>query len=281
MWVAILSLGFILVVGIASRLPGFKGWAGEQAVNLGIKLFLDDRYHLVKNVTLPVGDGTTQIDHVIVSRYGIFVIETKNMRGGIYGGQHDKQWTQALGGKKFRFQNPLRQNYKHTMALAEILGVPHETLISVIMFIGDAKLKTREKMPDNVMDRGLCRFVKSHREELLTDDQVARTLSVIEERRLAPSFATHRQHVKHVKGIVERKQTPPPHPASSAPTPPPLPSSPTVEPPVAEPTQAAPMCPKCGKEMVRRVAKRGANTGNAFWGCSGYPTCRTTSPIKA
>ncbi len=269
MWAAILSLGFILVIGIATRLPGFKGWFGELAVNLGTKLLLDDQYHLIKNVTLPVGEGTTQIDHVIVSRYGIFVIETKNMNGAIYGSEHDKQWTQALGGKTFKFQNPLHQNYKHTMALAEILGVPNESLISVILFIGDAKLKTQDRMPANVMNRGLCSFIKSHTEERFTEDQVAQALSVIEQRRLAPSFRTHRQHVKHVKGIVAQKQTPPP-----------LPSVVTAEQPVAAPA-SAPTCPKCGKEMVRRVARQGANAGKPFWGCAGYPACRVTTPIDA
>jgi len=51
-------------------------------VNLAAKFFLDKNiYTLFKNVTLPTEDGTTQIDHVIVSRYGVFVIETKNMKG--------------------------------------------------------------------------------------------------------------------------------------------------------------------------------------------------------
>ena len=37
---------------------------------------------------------------------------------------------------------------------------------------------------------------------------------------------------------------------------------------------SSPPCPKCGGEMVRRVARRGANAGNAFWGCRRYPACR-------
>lgn len=58
----------------------FKGEAGEFVVNLSAKLFLDkQQYHLIKNVTLPTEDGSTQIDHVIVSKYGFFVVETKNM----------------------------------------------------------------------------------------------------------------------------------------------------------------------------------------------------------
>ena len=66
--------------------------------------------------------------------------------------------------------NPLHQNYKHTAALAELLDLPHEKMISVVMFIGDAKLKTAGN-PPNVMSSGLIRFIKSHRAELLTAEQ--------------------------------------------------------------------------------------------------------------
>ena len=57
------------------RSPWFKGVLGEFQVNLFLKLFLPkDKYHLIKNVTLPTEDGSTQIDHILVSKYGVFVI---------------------------------------------------------------------------------------------------------------------------------------------------------------------------------------------------------------
>ncbi|NOQ13266.1 MAG: nuclease, partial [Methyloprofundus sp.] len=61
----------------------FKGAMGEFMVNFSAKLFLDKGHHLIKNVTLATQDGSTQIDHIIVSKYGIFVVETKNMKGWI------------------------------------------------------------------------------------------------------------------------------------------------------------------------------------------------------
>jgi restriction system protein len=68
---------------------------GEFLVNTAARLFLPkDEYHLIKNVTLPTDDGTTQIDHIIVSRYGVFVIETKNMKGWIFGSANQRTWTQ-------------------------------------------------------------------------------------------------------------------------------------------------------------------------------------------
>ena len=67
--------------------PELKGMFGESLVNLATTIALDDRiYKQLNNVTLPLKNGgSTQIDHVIVSIYGIFVIETKNYQGMIFG----------------------------------------------------------------------------------------------------------------------------------------------------------------------------------------------------
>ncbi len=87
---------------------------GEAFVNSAIKRKLDKtKYHLIKDVTLPTVDGTTQVDHIIVSKFCIFVIETKNMKGWIFGGERQKTWTQSIYKNKNKFQNPLHQNYKH------------------------------------------------------------------------------------------------------------------------------------------------------------------------
>ena len=42
----------------------------------------------------------------------------------------------------------------------------------------------------------------------------------------------------------------------------------------------APQCPVCGKPMLRRMAKKGMNSGNEFWSCSDYPNCKGTRPMK-
>ena len=78
-------------------LPKLKGRLGEASINFWAKRLLDQTvYHLIPDVTLPTPNGTTQIDHVIVSRYGIFVIETKTYKGWIYGGERDAKWTQVI-----------------------------------------------------------------------------------------------------------------------------------------------------------------------------------------
>ena len=87
---------YLVPLFIALRLfksSWFKGVMGEFIVNLNTRFFLDKKqYHLIKNVTLPTANGSTQIDHIIVSRYGVFVIETKNMKGWIFGSPNQKIW---------------------------------------------------------------------------------------------------------------------------------------------------------------------------------------------
>ncbi len=221
----------------------FKGKAGEFQVNLSVRLCLDKtRYHLIKNVTLPTEDGTTQIDHVVVSEFGVFVVETKNMKGWIFGTPHQAQWTQKLFRFSHKFQNPLRQNHKHVKTLQVLLGLEDNQMQSVIVFIGNSTFKT--PMPPNVTyGGGYISFIKSHTTRVLSPEQVQRAVGRIAEGRLAASFSTDRAHVRHVKERVANK-------ASQK------------------------QCPRCSGGMVLRKVKRGANVGNAFWGCARFPACR-------
>ena len=197
----------IVTISIAIlKTPKAKGIFGEGVVNLLAKIMLDkDDYHLIKNVTLRTNDGTTQIDHVIVSRYGVFVIETKNMKGWIFGSPNQKMWTQKIYRHTSKFQNPLHQNYKHVKTLASLLGIREEKIYSVVAFVGESTFKTA--MPENVTEgRGWIRFVKSRRHPMLSDAEVKRIIREIEEGRLTRSLKTNREHVAHVKNIVNKKQ---------------------------------------------------------------------------
>ena len=198
--------GIVAVVAIILKSPWFKGWIGELQVNLVTKFFLNkDTYHLIKNVTIPADGGTTQIDHVIVSRFGVFVVETKNLRGWIFGKEGDAYWTQKLYRHSEKFQNPLRQNYKHTKTLADILGISDDKTRSVIVFIGDSSFKT--DMPENVTNpRRYIRYIRSQTKPVLTEGEVREIIKLIAEKRLAPGLKTHFQHVKHVKDIKAGKE---------------------------------------------------------------------------
>lgn len=194
----LILLFLVLFVTATLKSAWFKGVMGELFVKFLAKLFLPKtEYHAVHNITLPTKDGTTQIDHVYVSRYGVFVVETKNMKGWIYGSEKQIFWTQKIFKKSFRFQNPIRQNYKHVRALVMLVGEPIP-IKSVIVFAGGAEFKT--KMPANVTKGyGFIRYIKSFKNPILTDKQVNRILRLIEEKRLPPSRKTDRLHVKNLK----------------------------------------------------------------------------------
>lgn len=238
-----------IIIGLLQS-PWFKGKAGEFLVNLIARISLNkNQYHLIKDVTLPTENGgTTQIDHIIVSPYGVFVVETKNMQGWIFGGEFQKQWTQQLNKKsRYSFQNPLYQNYKHVKTLQSLLNLTDNQIYSVVVFIGISEFKT--EMPNNVTSGlGYIRFIKNKRERVLSLSDFDAIIKKIESGRLERSVQTNRQHVQHINNIVGKKQ-------------------------------ALPVCPKCGSAMTLRTAKKGVSAGNEFLGCSRYPACRGTRQI--
>lgn len=264
-------LGLVVILTPIMRLPGVKGWMGETTMRLGFKLFLPkDTYRVLNNVTIPDGQGgTTQIDHVIVSPYGVFVVETKHYKGWIFGGEHDSQWTQKIhGNHSQKFQNPLRQNYKHTECLRELLGLTRDQVTSVAVFTGDCTLKTRDKLPAHVTYPGSCvRYIKRQGQVIFDVETVTTLECAIRENRLTPGWKTARAHVAYVKELHQPE-------AKSSASPVQLLSAPIPE--VA--AESAMRCPKCGAEMILRTAKRGANAGDRFWGCSNYPKCRQIMP---
>ena len=234
------------------QLPKFKGWFGEKFVQFLFKLHLpEDEYTRFNNVTLPTEDGTTQIDHIIVSKYGIFCIETKNMRGWIYGSEKQAKWTQVIYKKKTQFQNPLRQNYKHTETLRTLLELPEGSVHSIIVFVGDSTFKT--KMPLNVTYcRGCTDYILSFKGITFDEQRLQDIKKAIHTGRLEPTRATHKQHVEHLKEKFTEPQITPTE------------------------TPAVPTCPKCGSPMILRTTKKGPKAGQQFWGCSTFPKCRKT-----
>ncbi|WCH28889.1 nuclease-related domain-containing protein [Aeromonas salmonicida] len=258
----------LLLIATLIKTPWFKGMIGEWFINLSLRLFLDKQeYHLLKDVTLPTPQGTTQIDHVLVSRFGVFVIETKNIKGWIFGNPAHKSWAQQIYRRRHSFQNPMRQNYLHVMTLRSLLGLADHQLHSIIYFIGDCTFKT--PMPDNVMNRGLIRYIKGKTTPVLTPAEVTRVIDTIQRGRLAANWQTHRQHVAQLKAR---------HGVATQPVPASIPTYHSPSPPAAihKANSQCPMCPNCGNPMVLRTASRGDNKGNQFWGCSNFPKCRGT-----
>ncbi len=184
-----------------SLMSSFKGVLGETVINIAMWLKLEkDVYHRLNNITLPLANGgSTQIDHVIVSIYGIFVIETKNYKGWIFGNEKQRQWTQVIMGRKYKFQNPLRQNYLHIKTLADLLELDLSYFHSMIAFIGECELKTRDELPEHVLTSDMASYVKKKQHELLSEDEVRDIVEQIESNRFSKSWKTNKQHRAYLK----------------------------------------------------------------------------------
>ena len=220
--------------------PGFKGAVGESRVNRGLQRFLpEDDYKVFADLTLPSRGGTTQIDHVVVSRFGIFVIEVKNMQGWIFGRADQAKWTQTIYQKKTRFQNPLRQNYKHVKAVQDALGIAEKQIHNLVVFAGSAEPRTQ--MPNDVSwsVKELSQSIISRRQVIFDEGQVAAFSDCLASGDLQTTREVRRAHIQHVN-------------------------------------EAKNACPKCGAELVLRTNKK---TNGQFYGCSQFPKCRGTRQI--
>lgn len=199
--VFLIVLGLVLAAFLAvwEASPARKGARGERAVHGLLRQSLHpSEYAILRDVTLPYEGGTTQIDHVVVSRFGIFVIETNSLAGWIYGSEWDSHWTQSFGHFRVEFQNPLRQNQRHLRALQGLLGLRATKFHSLVVFTGKSEFK--REMPLNVVqpDR-LVPFIQVRRTLLLTAEEADRVLDVIESSRLEPGVATDLLHVESLR----------------------------------------------------------------------------------
>lgn len=197
--IVLLFFGLMALYYFKKKLPELKGRMGERHVKKGLIKYLDDtKYTIINDVTLPLEDGgTTQIDHLVVSNFGVFVIETKNMSGWIFGNKHQSKWTQTIHRSKYPFQNPLRQNYKHTKTLAYLLDMPHEQFHSVVIFTSKAELKT--KMPNNVgYLKEMMVYINSFNQEVFDHKMKLRILKLLEVIKLDQSRKTNKQHIKYL-----------------------------------------------------------------------------------
>jgi restriction system protein len=245
-FIGFIFLLFLLVMLFRlAMMPKIKGRLGEMIVHQRLKKQLDPAvYHLIPDVMLPTADeGTTQIDHVIVSRYGIFVVETKTYTGWIFGSERDPQWTQSIYRMKNRFQNPLRQNYKHTKTLADLTGIPQDYFKSCVAFAGDCTFKT--DMPSNVVySKQLGPYITRHQTPIIQDSQVPEIVAAIRE---WAGTVTQRQKANHVTHLRAKKEP-------------------------VEVSSSAPPCPLCGSTLVLRNSRHGTQ----FLGCAKFPACRGT-----
>jgi hypothetical protein len=158
--------------------------------------FCPPDYHLLNHITLKLEDGTTQVDHILVSRFGVFVIETKDYQGWIFANARHPSWTQVLYKCKFRFQNPIFQNLRHVRAVRELLDfLPPDVIRSVVVFTGNAEFKT--DMPIGVFQlSGLVDHIRDQSAEVMSLNRMQFCVGRIEATRLAITRETDLDHLQ-------------------------------------------------------------------------------------
>lgn len=156
-----------------------KGKLGERSVAKKLKKLDKHKYKVINDVILKTSRGTSQIDHLVVSNYGIFVIETKNYQGWIVGSENTDNWQQIIYNKKNYFRNPIKQNYSHIKAIEENLKLNNKIkYISIIVFMNGCDLKVNTTTPV-LYEHDLLKQIYKYKKQLLSEEEVKNTYKML------------------------------------------------------------------------------------------------------
>lgn len=239
----LLTIGLIILF---LRRGVLRGKVGESIVSNKLDRLPNDQYKILNNVTIPTPKGSSQIDHLVISVFGIFVLESKNYKGWIYGGEHSEYWTQNIYGKKYQLYNPILQNDGHVRALRRVLK-EYEPLpiFSIVAFSGRADLKVKIEDACVVYMGQLLSVIRQFESRRLTWGQVNTIYNAVLSAQIEPGREANRQHKQDIYSARAQKQE----------------------------ALASGKCPRCGGNLVLRSGKYGQ-----FYGCSSYPKCKYTHP---
>lgn len=231
---------FILLSIIAGRRASRSlGELGEKRVAKRLSKLPKDRYRIINDLLLQDNKYSSQIDHVVISEYGIFVIETKNYSGKIYGGGDSDTWRQFSYGKEYPFRNPLKQNNGHIYALQNIIGEDARNCFhSIILFSEDAKLRVGKGLPVYNW-RKIVPIIEGYTTKVLTTEKADRIYRHL----LAANNTDKKARKAHIQSVQEKKRL------------------------RAEAVKSG-KCPVCGGNLVLRSSQYGV-----FTGCSNFPNC--------
>lgn len=198
-WVMLGAVVVLKVLVAVLSTPAMKGRIGERRVARRLRDGLGQEYEILNDIYLPSREGeTTQIDHIVVSPYGIFVVETKNWTGWIFGDARSAKWTQTVYRKKSSFQNPMRQNYKHICELSRNLDVDANYFIGVVAVTGDCEFKTT--MPEGVVfSRQAADYIRSFQDRMIKPEQVSEIAHAILERQASVTESVKAAHISNLR----------------------------------------------------------------------------------
>ena len=234
--ITILIAVVLVAAGIIWRRT--KGKRGEKQVAVLLSM-LPKEYKVINDLLLQSGGYSTQIDHVVVSAYGVFVIETKYYKGWIYGGENSEFWTQNIYGHKYELRNPLRQNHGHVKAITRLLSdfgpIP---IYNIVAFSHQASLKVDRSLPVMYWSQ-IVPYIRRHKEPYISEERVTEIYDTLITANVTDKDA-RKTHINNVKRNQSRRNI----------------------------AVAHGKCPLCGGDLVLRNGRYGR-----FYGCSNYPKC--------
>lgn len=232
-----LILGILCVV-ITIYYPKFRGYMGEFWVRKELEKLPKDKYVVLNDIMLMIDNKTTQIDHIVVSKFGIFVIEMKNYFGFITGDEYVKEWIQYLGKNKYYFNNPIHQNYGHIQTLKKVLNVDERYFISVVCISNQAKIKVKSKSLVVQVENLVSEIYKYSK--IIVDNEIDFIANIISKKNIV-DVEMRKKHIIDIKNKIRDDRN----------------------------KIVNNICPWCGGYLLERKSKYGV-----FIGCSNYPNCK-------
>ncbi len=198
--VGVLLLWTVLILLHRSRKTNF----GEEQVAANLKRLSGRRYRILNNIMIMEHSESTQIDHIVIGRSGIFVIETKNYKGTVVGNESSYQWHHYVGAQDYTFYNPCRQNEGHIRALRRLLRDYEDLPIySMIAFPGSCTLNVESEYAAVLYwDECAKEIHRCRRDKYLSKEEVQE----IAARLLEENADTRRNRKAHVKSVTEKQK---------------------------------------------------------------------------
>ncbi len=242
----IIFVYLIRVIFIKVYIPKIKGAKGEYRVKRRLRKLNKKEYVVFNDFYLKTNEIITQIDHLVVSVYGIFVIETKNYNGWIHGNEKAEYWTQSFYKKKTKFRNPIKQNWSHIYALKKVLsnfyGIKYHP---IIVFTSKAKLKNVYSENPVIYDNKLIKTIKQKRTPYFSTEQVSDIIKQLN-KFIVKDGKVKKEHRKYIQRKIAERES----------------------------NVGSLICPNCGGYLVVREGKFGA-----FYGCSNFPKCKFSKKL--
>ena len=263
-----------------------KGRYGEYLTYKRLRKAEKDGAKFLFNLYIPKENGeTTEIDVLMLCSKGIFVFESKNYSGWIFGSENQKNWYQTLPlgrgkSRKESFYNPIMQNRMHIKHLTTFLGEDHcMPMHSVVIFSERCTLKKIQIQSEDVYVVKRCDVGSVVSSICNGSSEVKLSIDIIDTLydKLFPytqvDSATKARHISNIHGKLDH---PEPNTYSSAVQATDL----NIEPPNTDTAPQSMLCPRCNGKLVLRTASRGNNVGKQFYGCSNYPKCKYIKNIE-